>query len=79
MLFVILLQSYYHIPIVQWGYGYDGDTIRFPISFPKKVFACLVTPNSGGQGTPHSEQLTNSGFHLLSGTGNNAYYFVLGN
>ena len=64
---------------VQWGYGYNGDTIRFPISFPKKVFICLVTPNSGGQGVPHSEQLTNSGFYLLSGTQNYAYYFVLGN
>ena len=65
--------------IRQWGYGLNGDTIRFPISFPKKVFICLVTPNSGGQGVPHSEQLTNSGFYLLSGTQNHAYYFVLGN
>ena len=65
--------------IKQWGYGYNGDTIRFPISFPKKVFICLVTPNSGGQGVPHSEQLTNAGFYLLSGTQNHAYYFVLGN
>ena len=65
--------------ILQWGYGYNGDTIRFPISFPKKVFICLVTPNSGGQGVPHSEQLTNAGFYLLSGTQNHAYYFVLGN
>ncbi len=63
----------------QWGYGYNGDTIRFPISFPKKVFICLVTPNSGGQGVPHSKQLTNAGFYLLSGTQNHAYYFVLGN
>ena len=63
----------------QWGYGYNGDTIRFPISFPKKVFICLVTPNSAGQGVPHSEQLTNAGFYLLSGTQNHAYYFVLGN
>nr|DAJ01048.1 MAG TPA: hypothetical protein [Caudoviricetes sp.] len=28
---------------------------------------------------PHSKQLTNAGFYLLSGTQNHAYYFVLGN
>ena len=55
----------YRLIISLWGYGYNGDTIRFPISFPNKVFICLVTPNSGGQGVPHSEQLTNAGFYLL--------------
>ena len=47
MLFVVLLQSYYHIPIVQWGFNqiiYKNITkITFPITFVNP-FIALATP-----------------------------------
>ena len=45
MLFVVLLQSYYHIPIVQWGSGGKG-TKTLPIVYTKWYIPVVAYGNN---------------------------------